>query len=52
MEFSWREYWSGLPFPSPGDKTTQKRSKQKNAKEHIKQVSFNEADEPRAYYTE
>ena len=23
MEFSWQEYWSGLPFPSPGDKTTQ-----------------------------
>ena len=19
MEFSWQEYWSGLPFPSPGD---------------------------------
>ena len=19
MEFSWEEYWSGLPFPSPGD---------------------------------
>ena len=19
MEFSWKEYWSGLPFPSPGD---------------------------------
>ena len=19
MEFSWPEYWSGLPFPSPGD---------------------------------
>ena len=18
-EFSWQEYWSGLPFPSPGD---------------------------------
>ena len=18
MEFSWQEYWSGLPFPSPG----------------------------------
>ena len=21
MEFSWREHWSGLPFPSPGDLT-------------------------------
>ena len=20
MEFSWQEYWSGLPFPSPGDR--------------------------------
>ena len=19
MGFSWQEYWSGLPFPSPGD---------------------------------
>ena len=19
MEFSWQEYWSGLPFPSPGN---------------------------------
>ena len=19
MEFFWQEYWSGLPFPSPGD---------------------------------
>ena len=19
MDFSWQEYWSGLPFPSPGD---------------------------------
>ena len=19
MEFSWQEYWRGLPFPSPGD---------------------------------
>ena len=19
MEISWQEYWSGLPFPSPGD---------------------------------
>ena len=19
MKFSWEEYWSGLPFPSPGD---------------------------------
>ena len=19
MEFSWQQYWSGLPFPSPGD---------------------------------
>ena len=19
MEFSWQEYWSGQPFPSPGD---------------------------------
>ena len=19
MEFSWQEYWSGVPFPSPGD---------------------------------
>ena len=19
MEFSWQEYWSGLPFPTPGD---------------------------------
>ena len=19
MELSWQEYWSGLPFPSPGD---------------------------------
>ena len=19
MEFSWQEYWSGLPFPPPGD---------------------------------
>jgi len=19
MVFSWEEYWSGLPFPSPGD---------------------------------
>ena len=19
VEFSWQEYWSGLPFPSPGD---------------------------------
>ena len=19
MGFSWKEYWSGLPFPSPGD---------------------------------
>ena len=19
MEFSWQRYWSGLPFPSPGD---------------------------------
>ena len=19
MEFCWQEYWSGLPFPSPGD---------------------------------
>ena len=19
MKFSWQEYWSGLPFPSPGD---------------------------------
>ena len=19
MRFSWQEYWSGLPFPSPGD---------------------------------
>ena len=19
MEFCWEEYWSGLPFPSPGD---------------------------------
>ena len=19
MSFSWQEYWSGLPFPSPGD---------------------------------
>ena len=19
MEFSWQGYWSGLPFPSPGD---------------------------------
>jgi len=19
MEFSWQKYWSGLPFPSPGD---------------------------------
>ena len=19
MEFSWQEYWSGLPFPHPGD---------------------------------
>ena len=19
MEFSWQEYWNGLPFPSPGD---------------------------------
>ena len=19
IEFSWQEYWSGLPFPSPGD---------------------------------
>ena len=22
MEFSWQEYWSGLPFPSPGDLST------------------------------
>jgi len=20
MEFSWQEYWIGLPFPSPGDR--------------------------------
>ena len=19
MEFSWQEYWNGLPFPTPGD---------------------------------
>ena len=19
MEFSWQEYWSGVPFPTPGD---------------------------------
>ena len=19
MEFSWQEYWTGLPFPTPGD---------------------------------
>ena len=30
MGFSRQEYWSGLPFPSPGNKKEVKRKKKKN----------------------
>ena len=34
MGFSWQEYWSGLPFPTPGAFLTQ------GPKPHLPQVSY------------
>ena len=68
MEFPRQEYWSGLPFPSPGylpapgieprssalqvDALTSEPPGKLSHKKECIWVSSNEVDEPKAYYTE